>query len=241
MELNEHGLALNQQAGADLLLLDHTGLGPYVTILRLGAGQPNAGYIDIIGSENETTRECLAHGSSNPLDPVEQTQTGVATGQALQGLQERLELARIRGCFTWDEIRASILAADADRDGIADDGTWHCNPLLNQGTAMMWMPVVDEDFLEDNGTTPVNLHDQGSARPYLLTMFFLDAERTFEDVDANKWKFLVSGGQGQAEIAGVFVTDSPTTLSGVPLNGDGGGLIDCSLAESIFCFIQLID
>jgi len=241
VEVNEHGVALGLQTGVDVLLLDDPGLVPYLTTLRLGAGQPNAGYVDILGSENQTTRDCLANGSANPLDPTEETQTGVATGQALQGLQSRMEVARIRGCFTWDEIRLSILAADSDRDGIADDGTWHCNPLFNQGTAMMLMPVVDEDFLDQQGTIPVNLHDQGSDRPYLLTMFFLDAERTFEDTAAQSWKFLVSGGQGEAEIVGVFVTDAPTTLSQIPPDGGGGALIDCSLADSVFCFVQLID
>ena len=90
VEFETHGDALNDQIGVDLLGLDQAGIGPYLTILRLGAGQPNAGYVDITGSVNETTRECLANGSSNPLDPIEETQTGVATGQALQGLQERL-------------------------------------------------------------------------------------------------------------------------------------------------------
>ena len=248
VEFAEYLTPLAAQLGVDVLDFDHAGLAPYLTVLRLGAAQANAGYIDIQGSENQTTRDCLRDGSANPLEPTEQTQTGIASGQAAQAFQDRLEAARDRsdkdggGCYSWDDIVRSIELADGDRDGISDDGTWACNPLTNAAAAVMLMPIVNEDFQGDPGTIPVNLHDLGTPRPYLLGLFFFDAERTFANTNANHWKF-ASQGQGQAEIIGVFLDDAPTVLGRVPLDGSDGGIVDCDRtdAEVVFCFVQLVE
>ena len=168
-------------------------------------------------------------------------------GQAAQALQDRLEAARARtdnagsGCITitWQDIATSIENADADRNGIADDGTWVCCPLHNQATAVAPMPVVDQDLQDNQGTIPVSVHDQGSLRPYLLAMFFIDANRTFVNTNVNKWKF-EGDGQGQGEIHGVFLVDSPSTL-GTPPSPEPGGVVKCEPDDFVLCFIQLGD
>jgi Flp pilus assembly protein TadG len=248
VEFAEYSGALTAQLGVDVLDFDHPGLAPYVTILVLGSGQSNAGYVDIVGSENQNTRDCLREGSANPLQPVEETQTGVSIGQARQGLQDRLEAARDRndndgaGCYSWAEIVHSIEEADSDRDGITDDGTWVCNPLTNPDTAVMLMPIVDEDFTDDPGTMPVNLHDLGAPRPYMLGLFFFDAERTFADTSLPSWQF-ISQAQGHAELYGVFLDDAPTVIGPIPEDGSDGGIVDCDRTDSavVFCFVQLVE
>jgi len=142
-------------------------------------------------------------------------------------------------CFSWQDIVTSIENADADRNGIANDGTWVCSPLHNQATAVALMPVVDEDLQDNQGNIPVTVHDQGSLRPYLLAMFFIDADRTFDDTTANKWKF-AGGGQGQGEIHGVFLVDSPSTL-GTPPGSGLGGVVNCEPDDFVLCFVQLVD
>lgn len=101
------------------------------------------------------------------------------------------------------------------------------------------MPVVDQDLQENQGTIPVSVHDQGSLRPYLLAMFFIDANRTFVDTNANKWKF-EGDGQGQGEIHGVFLVDSPSTL-GSPPSSVLGGEPKCEPDDFVLCFVQLVD
>lgn len=85
----------------------------------------------------------------------------------------------------------------------------------------------------------MTVHDQGSLRPYLLAMFFIDADRTFDDTTANKWKF-AGGGQGQGEIHGVFLVDSPSTL-GTPPGSGLGGVVNCEPDDFVLCFVQLVD
>ena len=101
------------------------------------------------------------------------------------------------------------------------------------------MPVVDEDLQDNQGNIPVTVHDQGSLRPYLLAMFFIDADRTFDDTTANKWKF-AGGGQGQGEIHGVFLVDSRSTL-GTPPGSGLGGVVNCEPDDFVLCFVQLVD
>ena len=105
--------------------------------------------------------------------------------------------------------------------------------------AVARMPVLDEDLQDSQGTIPVSVHDQGSLRPYLLAMFFIDANRTFIDTNANKWKF-EGGGQGQGEIYGIFLVDSPSTL-GAPRGSGLGGVVECEPDNFVLCFVQLVD
>lgn len=247
VSLEEYISASGDLSTFDSLTLDWADLEPYETTLRFGAGQAgsNAGYIDILGDINENTRDCLENGSANPLLPQEETQTGISTGQASQALYERLVRARDRtdndgrGCFTWDEVVWSIIAADLDLDGIADDGTWACNPLYNQDSAVVLMPVVNESFYDGSGTSAVNVHDQGGDKPYLMAMFFIDALRTFENVNVANWKFQTQG-NGQGEIYGLFLTRVPTVLNPAP-QGESGGVIICDPNASFTCFVQLVD
>lgn len=214
---------------------------PYLTILRTGSGAgSNAGFIDIEGPVSQNTRDCLTNGSANPVEPVEETETGLSTGQARQGLQDRLEVARDRACFTWDDIVASIAEADGDGDGVADAGAWRCDPLANQGTAVVLIPVVAEDFQLLQGNSPITVHDLGSGSTYQFALFWIDALRTFEDVNASQWKFVTSGGQGQAEILGLFLLDRPTVITQPP-SGVTGGVVDCQPASVAHCFVQLLD
>jgi Flp pilus assembly protein TadG len=247
VSLSTHIQTQTDLAGQDVLAFAWADLDPVTTILRFGGGAgSNAGLIDIEGDVNQNTRDCLREGSANALEPVEETQTGISTGQVAQALQARLEAARARtdvaggGCFSWDEIVNSIRAADADGDGIADDGSWRCHPLANQDTAVLLVPVFNEDFQDVAGTTPINLHDLGDPQPYLLTLVFVDAERTFVNTSAAHWQYRTQGA-GQAEVIGVWLLDAPTTLHPVPLDGTGGGLVDCDQSTFLFCFTQLVD
>ena len=219
------------------------GLAPlFLTQLRSGAGAgSNAGFIDIGGPVNQNTRDCLSDGSANPVQPVEETQTGLSTGQARQGLQARLEAARDRNCFTWGEIVASIQAADSDGDGVADDGSWRCDPLSDQATAVVFIPIVDQDFTDQQGTMTITVHDLGADSTYQFAMYWIDALRTFEDIGANNWQFVTSGGQGHAEVVGVFLLDRPTVIMPPPPTGSTGGFVDCDPTAAGHCFVQLVD
>ena len=70
------------------------------------------------------------------------------------------------------------------------------------------------------------------------SMFFIDADRTFDDTSASKWQF-AGGGQGHSEIYGVFLIDAPATLGSPPIGL--GGLVSCDPAYFVRCFVQLVD
>ena len=106
----------------------------------------------------------------------------------------------------------------------------------------MLIPVVWEQFKDVQGGTDVNVYDGlGDDRPYLLAFFWIDRDRTFDMSNPNNWKFLVSGGQGQASIFGTFIINHPTTLSGPPREGQGG-IVDCDPDDpsTLQCFVQLV-
>jgi hypothetical protein len=220
---------------------------PYLTELRLGGGAgSNAGYLAIDGGgANVAVRDCFANGSSSPLEPIEPTETGIAAGPALQGFQERFEDAAVRGCMTWQEIRDSIIASRLN----PGEG-WYCSPLVNQDTAVVLIPITEEDFTDTQGLTVVNVDDNqfGPEAPYLLAFFWIDRDLTF-DMTGNNWKYLDTGGgggpgggQGQAVISGTFIIEHPTTLGAAPGSGSGG-LVDCnpSLDSTLQCFVQLVE
>lgn len=209
----------------------------YITVLRLGsdANTSNVGFISISGDVNQNTEKCLRNGSANALQPTVDSKPGVKTGQARKGLQQRLEAAMLRSCYSWDDIVQSIQDAADDADGI-----WRCNPLTNQETAVISMPVIDADLVGGSGTqTDLPLLEINDDTSYVLSMVWVDGERTFEDTSVNKWKFLVSGGQGQAEIYGVFLMEHPTTLVIPPSSGQGG-IVACTVGQDSNCFLQLV-
>ena len=47
VELGEHSLAETAQGGGDVLQATRANLNPFLTVLRFGGGQSNAGCIDI--------------------------------------------------------------------------------------------------------------------------------------------------------------------------------------------------
>jgi len=217
--------------------------GDYHIILRYGSasGSPsNAGYLDIgaEGGANQAVRQCFEEGSQQRLTPREPTQGGVAAGPSADGLQARLEDARDRSCFEWDDIAASILAADGpDRDGVLEE-EWTCSPLTSQDTAVVLVPITVQDFTSISGGTMVDIYRNGQTQQYQLAYFWVDAEQTFENVNVNQWKF-AGGAQGQGEIEGVFITSYLTELT--PQASSGSGSVPCVIGESIGCFLQLID
>jgi len=246
VSLSAHLATQGLIGGENVLLRTWANLTGVTTTLRFGGGAgSNAGLIDIQGAINQNTRDCLRDGSANALVPLEETQTGISTGQVAQALQDRLEAAMARtdngaggGCYSWEDIVDSIEEADVGLDGVADDGSWPCSPLTSQETAVMLVPIFNEDFALVSGNTDINLTDLGDPNPYLLTLVWVDGERTFEDTTANKWKYQV---QGQAEVIGVWIDNAPTTLNPFPPDGTDGGVVDCDRDTFLFCFTQLVD
>ena len=220
--------------------------GDYLTILRYGAGSgSNSGYVDIgdQGGASQAVRECFENGSPTTLQPVEPTQTGIAAGPASQGLRARLVAARDRrdnngaGCYSWDDVRASLLAADPDGDGILEN-EWVCSANFDQRTSIILVPVVDALFTDDTGTTDVNVYFNAAAGQYQLAYFWLDGEMTFVNTAAGNWKFAGDGGQGQVELSGVFLSRFLTELTANPRSG---GTIACVPGVSFACFLELIE
>ncbi|PZC44208.1 MAG: Flp pilus assembly protein TadG [Chloroflexi bacterium] len=243
------GVSLTAQQSAEIVQLTQgsplsqtwADLDPFITILRAGASSgSNAGFIDIEGPVNENTRDCLRDGSANPVEPVEETQPGLSTGQAAQALQDRLQAAQARNCFDWADVVASIQEADPDGDGVADAGAWRCDPLTNQATAVVLVPIVNEDFQSQQGTSQITLHDLGPTSTYQFGLYWIDPQRTFEDLNANKWKFDTPNGQGHAELKGVFLLDRPMVITTATSNPDGG-VVDCDPSAAGYCFVQLVD
>lgn len=217
--------------------------GDYSIVLRYGSatGSPsNAGYLDIgqEGGANQAVRQCFEEGSQQNLTPREPTQGGVAAGPSADGLQARLEDARARNCFEWDDVRASLLAADGpDRDGVLEDA-WACSPLTSQDTAIVLVPITVQDFTNISGGTMVDIYRNGQTSQYQLAYFWVDAEETFDNTNVNNWQF-AGGAQGQGEIQGVFITSYLTELT--PRAGGGSGSVPCVIGQSIGCFLQLVD
>lgn len=224
-------------AGVDLYSFTPRPPDQYYDVLRTGAGNSNAGYMDIDGGgADQNVRSCFESGSQQPLQPQEQGQTGISTGPAAQGLQARLEAAQGRGCYSWDEVRQSVIAWQAD-----PSQPWRCSPYVSQATSVILVPILAiEDWGAIQGTTTLDLYRVGDDKPYVLAFYWLDAERTFR-MTGNNWQFQVSGGQGQAQFQGVFLITHPTTLGTPPRYFDTGGLVDCDSALSVQCFIQLVN
>ncbi|MCZ6706455.1 MAG: Tad domain-containing protein, partial [Chloroflexi bacterium] len=213
----------------------------FYTILRFGAGSgSNAGYVDIgdEGGASQAVRRCFQYGSAQGLQAVEPTQTGISAGPAAQGLQARLQAARDpdRNCYTWEDIRTSLLAADFNDDATLE-AEWRCSPYVDQNTSVVLIPVTTLLFTEGQGSSTVDIYFDGDALQYELAYFWLDAERTFADTDANRWKF--DGPQGQIEIEGVFLSPFLTEL--IRNDGSGsGGTVACVAGQSQGCFLELI-
>ena len=225
-------------------LLPSPAFAPWLTELRLGAGSgSNSGYIDIDGGGASTAvRECFAHGSATPLEVVEPTQTGIATGPAIQGFQQRFESAQSRPdgeCVSWGAVRQSIIEARSN-----PGAPWRCSPLESQDTSLILIPIVQEEFRDVSGGTDVTVDDPfGPNAPYLLSFYWIDKDLTFDTSNPNKWKFQTSGGgQGQMVISGVFIFEHPTTLGAAPGTGSGG-IVDCDpdLGSTLQCFVQLVE
>ena len=227
------------------------------TTLRYGAGSgSNTGYLLIDGVGEQSIRECFRNGSATNLSAREPTATGVRTGPAIEGLQGRLEAARARqvvltgghytgrtvNCLDWADIIMSLDAADPDHDGRLDR-PWRCSPFEflqtggTQDTAVVLLPVTVQDFTGDQGGLEVDVAQTGAQ--YQLAYFWIDAHRTFVDLDATNWKFQTQG-QGQMEIEGIFLGAlGITELSDGPRGG--GETVACVLGSALGCFLQLID
>ena len=249
----------------------------YYSVLRSGAGAgSNAGFVDIDqgGGGASQVRQCMGAGSEKALVeeldafgdlvvPID-AEPGLNTGPARQGLKNRLEAAMLSGCYTWAEIRQSMLDADTDGDGLVDPGkTWKCSPLnpaiiVNgwQATSIVLLPVISNEFkfgeIQGAGETfylaecddPLLGCDPTippEEQPYLLAFFWLDAETTFVDPSSGNWQFDGSGGQGEAELWGIFLVDHPLQL-GTPPTGAVGDLVVCNPGAftTTSCFILLV-
>jgi Flp pilus assembly protein TadG len=215
--------------------------GDYFSVLRFGAGDgSNAGYVDIgkQGGASQAVRTCFRNGSAKGLQPTEPTETGISAGPASQGLQDRLEDARDRGCYDWDDVMAELRAADANGDGVVE-GTWRCSPNVNQATSVVLIPVVDQDFTTTSGGQIIDIHLDPASDQYKLAYFWLDAEQTFVNTSTGNWKFDTDGGgQGQMQIEGIFLSQFLTELSSIPGSGD---IVACRLGLSTNCSILLVD
>ncbi len=227
----------------DVSFLPSPAFPPWLTELRLGAGSgSNAGYIDIDGGgASVAVRECFANGSATPLEVEEPTQTGIASGPALQGFQQRFVAAQSRPdgeCVSWGAVRQSIIEARNN-----PGAPWRCSPLESQATSLILIPIVKEEFKNEPGATDVTVDDPfGPNAPYLLSFYWIDKDLTFDTSNANNWKFATSGGQGQMVISGVFIFEHPTTLGTSPGAGSGG-IVDCDpdLSSTLQCFVQLVE
>lgn len=227
----------------DVSFLPSPAFPPWLTELRLGAGSgSNAGYIDIDGGgANVAVRDCFANGSTTPLEVQEPTETGIATGPAIQGFQLRFDAAQTRPdgeCVSWGAVRQSIIEARAN-----PGAPWRCSPLESQATSLVLIPIVKEEFREEPGVTIVTVDDPfGPDAPYLLSFYWIDKDLTFDTSNPNNWKFISSGGQGQMIISGVFIFEHPTTL-GAPPGAGSGGIVDCDpdLGSTLQCFVQLVE
>ena len=175
----------------------------YYTVMRFGAGAgSNAGYLDIDGGgASQNVRDCLAYGSSDPLLPVEPSQTGIAAGPASQGLQIRLQAAQANNCYTWDEIRSSFNAFQAGQSP-----SWRCSPLQTQASAVVRIPIIFPEFLDQNGTQNANVFRPDGTVPYVLGYFWVDGDLTFKQT-GNNWSY----------------TNSDCTGPGGGGGGPGGG------------------
>ena len=247
----------------------------WYTVLRTGAGAgSNAGYVDPNqggGGANEV-RECMAAGSDSPLVEAEDAngnpgapvdaEPGIEVGPSRMGLRDRMIAARANGCYSWQEIRQSMLDADQDGDGIVDPGrVWWCSPLNpaisqddEQGTSVVLLPIVQEQFKfgEIQGSDTFWLakcNDPGLGcdvfadpddQPYMLAFFWLDAESTFVDPSSNQWQYVSDTGQGQADLWGVFLLDHPVSLEAPPPSTTR--VVECTIESSVLvgCFLQLV-
>ena len=234
-------VAANAANAALFAPLDHIWLVPWVladeyyTVLRFGAGSgSNAGYVDIgdAGGASQAVRTCFEEGSAQGLQPVEQTQTGIAAGPAGQGLQARLEAAAANGCASWDAITSTLIAAGG-ADGLVE-GDWVCSPYHTQASAVELLPVMRDPFQDTPGSTNTDVWFDAAAGQYELAYFWLDTERTF-DTSSKNWRWW--GPAGQIEIYGVYLGPFLTELT---LDGDGSaGTVACVLGVSSGCFLEL--
>ena len=116
---------------------------------------------------------------------------------------------------------------------------WRCSPLEDEATAVVLVPIINEDFTDGQGPLPITVYTPSDGQPYVFAFYWIAAVRTYVDLTKNSWAFISSGGQGQAEIDGVFIIDHPVNL-GSPPTGDVGAFIDCDFQLSTQCFIQLV-
>ena len=247
----------------------------YYSVLRSDSGAgSNAGFVDIDrgGGGANQVRQCMSAGSEKALEeelnaigdavvPID-AETGLNTGPLRAGLETRLEAAMLSGCYSWEDVRQSMLDADTDGDGLVDAGkTWKCSPLTPaitvngvQGTSVVLLPVIANEFkfgeIQGSGETfylaecdnPLLGCDPNippEEQPYLLAFFWLDGQTTFIDPLNGDWKF-AGGGQGQAELWGIFLVDRPLQL-GTPPTGSGQ-IVVCNPGAfaTTGCFILLV-
>ena len=186
----------------------------YYTVMRFGAGAgSNAGYLDIDGGgASQNVRDCLAYGSSDPLLPVEPSQTGIAAGPASQGLQIRLQAAQANNCYTWDEIRSSFNAFQAGQSP-----SWRCSPLQTQASAVVRIPIIFPEFLDQNGTQNANVFRPDGTVPYVLGYFWVGRR---PDLQADREQLVVH--QQRLHRAGAGAGGGRGGGGGGPGGGGGG-------------------
>ena len=81
--------------------------------------------------------------------------------------------------------------------------------LQSAGESGHLMPIFNDEFLDEPGTGAVTVFTPDDEPPYVLAFYWIDAVRTIFDITQNNWQFVSSGGQGQAEIDGVFLISHP--------------------------------
>ena len=108
-----------------------------------------------------------------------------------------------------------------------------------QASAIVLVPVVDEDFTAGQGAAEINVHFNAGAGQYQLAYFWIDGEETFKNTNTKKWQFDGDGGLGQIELDGVFLNRFLTELTA---NQRGsGGPVACVLGVSSSCFLELVE
>ena len=203
--------------------------------LKTAAGQSNTGLVRI-GTGNQGTNyieDALIHGADEPLTPQIATETGNNTNKVLNGLASRLQAALGTGCYTYAAVMSSVNGSD-----------WPCGPFQAaesdgggvQATAVILIPIVVQNFPNQQGNQTVDVHRPDPDGPYELAYFWVDGNATFADPLNGDWS-CKNGPPSKCEIQGRFLFNMPAYLS---TPGSGDEIVDYD-SNGVVRVVQLIE